>query len=81
MSTKYIVIEDNSGAEHLFIFGEELTHENVSMFLARFPVVSAGFLNSQTGQCGGKSISLGKESRPEDTCLAKAVLGLERDRL
>jgi len=43
-------------------------------------VVSAGFVNMQTGDCYGESISLGVKSNPEyDTDVMRTQLGMGTD--
>lgn len=81
---KYIVI-NNSGFEEPVMFGETMTHSDVALALAGFDatnIVSAGFVvgNSEGLTCYGRSVSLDKDSRPEeDTKLINRMLGYSND--
>lgn len=72
MKTKYIVV-DAEGLEMIIIFEGFIKHDQVVFPLC--DIVSAGFVNCDTGECWGKSIALQIDSRPEeDTKLAQRML-------
>lgn len=74
MQLKYIIIEQ-AGVEIPIVFPELLPHEVVA---GRSRVKSAGFceLDAEAQwQAGGKSVSLGLNSRPQDTEILNFHLG------
>ena len=75
MKTKYVVTKNNE----IIVFSEILQHSEFK----RFEPISAGFISfgiNEKGRpscsCYGKSISLGIESRLEDTDIAKKQLNM-----
>jgi len=75
LKKKYVITRD----EVIIVFPELIEHRKFS----NFEPVSAGFISFGTGahgqmtcQCYGESISLGIESRPEDTSIAMQQLGM-----
>ena len=75
MHLKYVVI-DMGISDAMFVFPDWLSHDDVASRLQfgkldKANIVSAGFVKN--GQRTGKSISLGVESRKEDTLLLKRM--------
>lgn len=64
-----------------FVFPNVLVHQDAAEHLQHLlcmtfdtpevKPVSAGFFNTLTGQCGGRSESMGLESRPQDSDLVR----------
>lgn len=72
MKTKYIVI-DSDGLEMIVIFEGFIKHDQVQFPLC--DIISAGFVNCETGECYGESLALNLPSRPEeDSKLARRML-------
>ena len=76
LKTKYIITKNNE----IVVFSELLQHSVFEFF----EPISAGFISfgiNEKGNfscfCYGKSISLGIESRPEDTDIAKIQLNMQ----
>jgi hypothetical protein len=88
--TKYVVIDFNCGwgttMEQMFIFSDLIKHNDFVYALEGTPeVVSAGFISLRKDIDGnmkvsahGKSMSLGVESREQDTKIAAHLLGLSK---
>lgn len=74
MKAKYVVY-DRGGIELMIIFSGLERHDEMTRGI-RWPVVSAGFIEWYDGElyCGGKSESLGIDSRPQDVVLAEQIL-------
>ena len=85
MQTKYIVFEDPTKEPYMFMFADTLEHMRVNaVFVTNtmwpFKAVSAGFVNTGTGDCYGESISMKlKSNTKRDTILAKRILGIPKD--
>ena len=74
---KYVVVEDESGAEQLIVFPKVFDHDAFAEVLSHIRVggrnwrrefrkpVSAGFTDGQ--RCYGRSETLGLDCRPVDT--------------
>lgn len=69
-NSKYIVVVEESGSEHIIIFSEMLTHSTIAdVFKSTgMKVVSAGFMTVGNDQanCFGSSESVGLKSRGQD---------------
>lgn len=79
---KYVVVMMRTGMDGTFEdqivpFSSRIIHKKMAESYGRGKVVSAGFIRfSDDGpECYGQSISLGLDSRPEDTLLAKSAFG------
>jgi len=79
---KYIVVKMRTGIggsweDHIIVFGSNLIHKAMAEPYSPRKVVGAGFIRftDKGPYCYGKSESLGVESRPVDTVLAKIAFG------
>ena len=66
---KYIVAKVE-GLEQIVIFSPTFVHSEMARKVGG-PVLGAGFVHWEAQECYGQSISLGIESREEDTNLLK----------
>lgn len=73
MRVKYVIVTDEFGFEQPVVFGETLTHAEVSWYHKRqYSVVSAGFVGfvpaveGVKASCYGRSESLNLDSRGEE---------------
>jgi hypothetical protein len=70
MAAKYVVIMSEHGSECVVAFSEMLSHSQIAR---KEDVISAGAISFGVDgvSCYGRSVTLGKDSRPEeDTWLA-----------
>jgi hypothetical protein len=67
MKLKYIVYENGDGSEYFILFPIFIKHDTFEYSFRH--IISAGFvnINNDIGQCYGKSESLDKQSRIEDS--------------
>jgi hypothetical protein len=81
--TKYIIVEEEMGAECAIVFSYLLKHADVAHSRAVVTVISAGFVSFSIdddrqlkAQCYGKSESLKISSRPgvDDAIIEKYIL-------
>ena len=78
---KFVTFEDYHG-EQIIVFPDHIQHAQFARAVQQaafsdMEPISGGFVVD--GECVGKSISLRMDSRPEDTQLLDALLGVQKE--
>lgn len=73
---KYIIFYKDGGFEQVVIFSDTMVHSDVARGLGVRSIISAGSVTVHDGKvsAGGRSVTLGKESRPEDSSIIRKAL-------
>lgn len=90
MKMKYVMMVDGEGRRLPIVFHPDISHvamdkvsssdyrNGYSKVKGRMKVSSAGFVETETGECSGESESLGVKSLPGDTSVMRVFLGMSK---